>query len=75
MRHTLGVAVFAGMFGVTLFGIFLTPVFYYVIMWLTGQHRARPLPEVQPAPTAARATHVGEVPAVASSTAIKSGGL
>jgi multidrug efflux pump subunit AcrB len=31
MRHTLGVAVFAGMLGVTLFGIFLTPVFYYVI--------------------------------------------
>jgi len=33
MRHTLGIAVFAGMLGVTLFGIFLTPVFYYVIQW------------------------------------------
>ena len=33
MRRTLGVAVFAGMLGVTLFGIFLTPVFYYVIQW------------------------------------------
>jgi len=31
MRRTLGVAVFAGMLGVTLFGIFLTPVFFYVI--------------------------------------------
>lgn len=31
MRRTLGVAVFAGMLGVTLFGIFLTPVFYYVV--------------------------------------------
>ena len=31
MRHTLGLAVFSGMLGVTLFGIFLTPVFYYVI--------------------------------------------
>ena len=31
MRQALGVAVFAGMLGVTLFGIFLTPVFYYVI--------------------------------------------
>ena len=31
MRRSLGVAVFAGMLGVTLFGIFLTPVFYYVI--------------------------------------------
>jgi multidrug efflux pump len=31
MRRNLGVAVFSGMVGVTLFGIFLTPVFYYVI--------------------------------------------
>ena len=31
MRHSLGTAVFAGMFGVTLFGIFLTPVFFSVI--------------------------------------------
>jgi multidrug efflux pump len=35
MRRTLGVAVFFGMLGVTLFGIFLTPVFYYVIQWLS----------------------------------------
>jgi multidrug efflux pump len=34
MRQTLGVAVFSGMLGVTLFGIFLTPVFFYVIEWL-----------------------------------------
>jgi hypothetical protein len=33
MRRTLGTAVFAGMLGVTLFGIFLTPVFYNVIQW------------------------------------------
>jgi multidrug efflux pump len=31
MRRTLGTAVFAGMLGVTIFGIFLTPVFFYVI--------------------------------------------
>ena len=31
MRRTLGTAVFAGMIGVTLFGIFLTPVFFYVV--------------------------------------------
>jgi multidrug efflux pump len=31
MRRTLGTAVFSGMLGVTLFGIFLTPVYYYVI--------------------------------------------
>ena len=35
MRQTLGVAVFAGMLGVTLFGIFLTPVFFYVIQGMT----------------------------------------
>jgi len=35
MRRTLGTAVFAGMLGVTLFGVFLTPVFFYVIQWLT----------------------------------------
>jgi hypothetical protein len=33
MRRTLGIAVFSGMVGVTLFGIFLTPVFFYVIEW------------------------------------------
>src|SRR6185369_10026299 len=31
MRRSLGVAVFSGMLGVTLLGVFLTPVFYYVI--------------------------------------------
>lgn len=36
MRRTLGTAVFAGMLGVTIFGIFLTPVFFYVIRWFTG---------------------------------------
>lgn len=35
MRRTLGTAVFAGMIGVTFFGIFLTPVFYYVIRRLS----------------------------------------
>jgi multidrug efflux pump len=37
MRRTLGTAVFAGMIGVTLFGIFLTPVFFYVIRRFAGQ--------------------------------------
>ena len=30
LRNALGIAVFSGMLGVTLFGIFLTPVFYYL---------------------------------------------
>ncbi len=36
----MGVAVFSGMIGVTLFGIFLTPVFYVLLRGLTGN---RPL--------------------------------
>ena len=32
----MGVAVFSGMLGVTVFGIFLTPVFYVVLRALTG---------------------------------------
>jgi multidrug efflux pump len=31
MRHAMGVAVFAGMLGVTFFGLFLTPVFYMLV--------------------------------------------
>jgi multidrug efflux pump len=31
MRQALGLAVFGGMLGVTFFGVFLTPVFFYVI--------------------------------------------
>lgn len=44
MRQTLGMAVFAGMIGVTLFGIYLTPVFYYVVRWLvrTPQRSSEP---------------------------------
>ncbi|ETR76216.1 transporter [Afipia sp. P52-10] len=40
MRQAMGVAVFAGMIGVTAFGIFLTPVFYVLLRKLTGN---RPL--------------------------------
>ncbi|VTS05905.1 efflux RND transporter permease subunit [Tuwongella immobilis] len=36
MRKTLGIAVFSGMLGVTIFGIFLTPVFYYFISRING---------------------------------------
>ena len=31
IRHAMGVAVFSGMLGVTVFGLFLTPVFYVVV--------------------------------------------
>lgn len=31
MRHVMGIAVFSGMLGVTLFGLLLTPIFYVVV--------------------------------------------
>jgi multidrug efflux pump len=40
MRRAMGVAVFSGMIGVTIFGIFLTPVFYVILRKLSGN---RPL--------------------------------
>src|SRR5512145_1449578 len=40
MRQAMGIAVFAGMIGVTAFGLFLTPVFYVVLRKLAGN---RPL--------------------------------
>nr|WP_035051452.1 efflux RND transporter permease subunit [Andreprevotia chitinilytica] len=40
MRAAMGVAVFAGMIGVTVFGLFLTPVFYVLVRALA---RNRPL--------------------------------
>lgn len=36
MRRAIGIAVFSGMLGVTLFGFILTPVFYWTIRRLTG---------------------------------------
>jgi multidrug efflux pump subunit AcrB len=39
MRHSLGMAVISGMVGVSLFGIFLTPVFYYVITWFDREEK------------------------------------
>jgi hydrophobe/amphiphile efflux-1 (HAE1) family protein len=31
MRHAMGIATFAGMIGVTIFGLFLTPIFYVLV--------------------------------------------
>jgi multidrug efflux pump len=53
MRRTLGVAVFSGMLGVTLFGIFLTPVFFYVVRGLSGPRT----PATAPSESIARAGH------------------
>ncbi|CAN5709713.1 efflux RND transporter permease subunit [soil metagenome] len=43
MRHALGTVVFWGMIGVTFFGIFMTPVFYVVIRWLSMKLGGGPL--------------------------------
>jgi multidrug efflux pump subunit AcrB len=69
MRQTLGTAVLWGMLGVTLFGIFLTPVFFYAIAWASEWPARRrkggeapPAVAVKPAPVVVE-THA----AVASS--------
>jgi multidrug efflux pump len=49
MRRALSVAVFSGMLGVTLFGILLTPVFFYAIRRFGDRGRAGPHRAVTPA--------------------------
>jgi len=41
MRHALGIAVFFGMIGVTVFGLLFTPVFYVACRWLSEHFRRR----------------------------------
>jgi multidrug efflux pump subunit AcrB len=57
MRRTLGTAVFGGMLGVTLFGIFLTPVFFYVIQWFADRRPGSAEAEQELEPVAAGFTH------------------
>ncbi|MEN5081758.1 multidrug efflux RND transporter permease subunit [Bosea sp. TWI1241] len=47
MRHSMGVAVFSGMLGVTLFGLLFTPIFYVVVRWVAslGRKPAAPTPQ------------------------------
>ena len=45
MRQAMGIAVFAGMIGVTLFGLFLTPVFYVTLMKLGLKKKPASVPE------------------------------
>jgi multidrug efflux pump len=41
MRRSLGTAVFAGMIGVTVFGVFLTPVFYFALQGIVDRVRGK----------------------------------
>lgn len=53
MRQAMGVAVFSGMIGVTLFGLLFTPVFYVVVRWLGRLGRSEKPRTETIAPTAA----------------------
>jgi high-affinity Fe2+/Pb2+ permease len=41
MRKAMGIAVFSGMLGVTVFGLLLTPVFYLLVRKLAQRRRER----------------------------------
>ncbi|WP_050024303.1 efflux RND transporter permease subunit [Verrucomicrobium sp. BvORR034] len=56
MRQAMGVAVFAGMIGVTIFGLFLTPIFYVVLEKLgVKKPKAVETPSAHQAPSSAPA--------------------
>ena len=52
MRHAMGIAVFSGMLGVTVFGLLLTPLFYVLVRRLSARPRGR-----QSAPTTDQVPH------------------
>jgi multidrug efflux pump subunit AcrB len=52
LRQALGTAVFAGMIGVTAFGLLFTPAFYVICRWLAAfgaKQKPRPAAQSQPA--------------------------
>jgi multidrug efflux pump len=58
MRHAMGVAVFAGMLGVTFFGLFLTPVFYVLLRKLAVKlEKKKPAVAGDAAPAKLEGTH------------------
>jgi multidrug efflux pump len=58
MRHAMGVAVFAGMLGVTFFGLFLTPVFYVLLRTLAVRlEKNKPAAAGDAAPAKLEGTH------------------
>jgi multidrug efflux pump len=57
MRHAMGVAVFAGMLGVTFFGLFLTPVFYVLLRTLAVRMEKKPAVVADAAPVKLEGTH------------------
>lgn len=67
MRRSLGTAVFSGMLGVTMFGIFLTPVFYYSLMY-RNERRRRKLLAATPAMQAMSVAAISPTPLVPNTT-------
>jgi multidrug efflux pump subunit AcrB len=50
LRQTLGTTVFAGMIGVTFFGVIFTPAFYVITRWIAEKlQRRRAKPVAHPA--------------------------
>ncbi|MGB6240997.1 MAG: multidrug efflux RND transporter permease subunit [Castellaniella sp.] len=61
MRHAMGIAVFFGMLGVTLFGLYLTPVFYVLLRALAVRFQFRRADAAHPDPSTPAATPSVEV--------------
>jgi multidrug efflux pump len=59
MRHAMGLAVFSGMIGVTVFGLFLTPVFYVLLRTLVTRCARKADNQTVPAPHALAAAETG----------------
>jgi len=57
VRHTLGVVVFGGMLGVTMFGLLLTPVFYVLIRRMAKRQAVSGDSDTPPARIASAETH------------------
>jgi multidrug efflux pump len=60
MRRAMGIAVFSGMVGVTMFGIFLTPVFFMLLRKSTENRRAKAAKLRAEVDAAAHPYHPGE---------------
>jgi multidrug efflux pump len=60
MRRAMGIAVFSGMVGVTMFGIFLTPVFFMLLRKSTENRRAKAAQLRAAVDAAAHPYHPGE---------------
>ncbi len=62
MRWAIGTAVFAGMIGVTFFGLIFTPVFYFTIRWITSRFWKQGTPAAAPPAGSAAATAPSAAP-------------